>query len=238
MLGFLTNWAINKSDKIMDSRPPDFVIGPKEDPYMLRWWGIPRNRFFNIYLHKILHDDDDRALHDHPWPSLSLMCAGTIKETYTTDNGLTTKTKILRIGDWRYRGPEFAHRLELVRNDIARTIFMTGPRIREWGFLCPQGWRHWKDFVSSDDKGAVGRGCGEIEITDDEGILNEFHCKECGFPEIQLHNYDGFCRNCIEHSSYKREPEEDDWLRPVHIYGLGLVFCLLFWFGVIKWWFA
>ena len=37
-------------------RKPDFVIGGHDDPYMLRWWIIPRNRFFNIYLHKFLHD--------------------------------------------------------------------------------------------------------------------------------------------------------------------------------------
>jgi hypothetical protein len=52
--------------KIAGSRPPDFVIGG-DSPYMLRWWIIPRNKFFNIYLHRFLRSDDDRALHDHPW---------------------------------------------------------------------------------------------------------------------------------------------------------------------------
>lgn len=59
-----------------DQRPPDLIIEP-ENPYMLRWHLIPRNRFFNIYLHKFLRSDDDRALHDHPWSwNLSLILKG------------------------------------------------------------------------------------------------------------------------------------------------------------------
>jgi hypothetical protein len=48
-------------------RRPDFIIGGADNPYLLRWWIIPRNRWCNVYLHKILRDDDPRALHDHPW---------------------------------------------------------------------------------------------------------------------------------------------------------------------------
>lgn len=48
-------------------RAPDFLVGGKENPYMKRWWLIPRNKWFNIYLHQFMRDDDDRALHDHPW---------------------------------------------------------------------------------------------------------------------------------------------------------------------------
>jgi len=57
-------------------RPPDFVIGPSEMPYLRRWWIIPRNRFFNIYLHQFLHSDDDRALHDHMYINLSILLRG------------------------------------------------------------------------------------------------------------------------------------------------------------------
>jgi hypothetical protein len=59
-------------------REPDFVIGADSPggPYMRRWWIIPRNRFLNIYLHQILRDDDDRALHDHPWWNVSIILRG------------------------------------------------------------------------------------------------------------------------------------------------------------------
>lgn len=59
---------------------PHLVVGDPDDPYMLRWWVIPRNPLLNIYIHKFLRDDDDRALHDHPWPSLSVLLRGRLRE--------------------------------------------------------------------------------------------------------------------------------------------------------------
>lgn len=41
------------------------------------------------------------------------------------------------------------------------TLFVTGPRIRNWGFHCPNGWVRWEAFTPPADKGSVGRGCGE-----------------------------------------------------------------------------
>lgn len=61
-------------------RTPDFVIGSDDNPYLLRWWIIPRN----------------------------------------------------------------------------------GPRFREWGFACPKGWVHWREFTEPGSEGRVGRGCGEM----------------------------------------------------------------------------
>jgi hypothetical protein len=61
----------------MFKRPPDYIIGPADGPYMRRWWLIPRNRLFNVYLHHIImRDDDARALHDHPWWNVSLVLKG------------------------------------------------------------------------------------------------------------------------------------------------------------------
>lgn len=63
-------------------------------------------------------------------------------------------------GDVVYRGARFAHRLYLPGEiKEAWTLFITGPRIRTWGFYCPQGWRDWRIFTSSADRGRIGRGC-------------------------------------------------------------------------------
>lgn len=132
---------------------PDQVIGGREDPYLLRWYVIPRNPLFNIYIHKFLRSDDDRALHDHPWPSLSLALYGEMFERTRRSN------RDVIPGDMIYRSASHAHRLEVPQNGTAVTLFVTGPRIREWGFHCPQGWRHWKDFVDPTDSGKAGRGC-------------------------------------------------------------------------------
>lgn len=138
-------------------REPDFKIGPADDPYMLRWWLVPRNDAFNVYYHVFLHDDDDRALHDHPWPSLSIMVSGSLREITQTGQ------RILGAGDVVYRAPDMAHRLELLHpGKPAETLFVTGPRCRDWGFHCPKGWVPWKQFVDGDEPGRVGRGCGEM----------------------------------------------------------------------------
>lgn len=151
-------------EKATVKRPPDFVIGPAHHPYLLRWWIIPRNRFFNIYLHKMLRDDDDRALHDHPWVNISIILRGGYKEiTRGKDGGLVAK--IRRVGGFVFRLPTCAHRLELIRlpggYNYSWSLFITGPVVRTWGFHCPNGWVPWREFVDERDTGKVGRGCGE-----------------------------------------------------------------------------
>lgn len=143
-------------------RPPDFVIGNPADPYLERWWLLPRNRFFNVYLHHIRKSDDDRANHDHPWASLSLMLRGVLREYYCDDAG-DIGCRLLRRFRWVFRSPRFAHRLEVLDEHGAWTLFMTGPKVREWGFWCKDRWVHWKEFVSPSNKGEIGRGCGEME---------------------------------------------------------------------------
>ena len=143
-------------------RRADFIIGGEDNPYLYRWWVIPRNRWFNVYLHKIVRDDDDRALHDHPWWNVSIILKGCYWEVLGP--GLT---KFRKRGSMVFRRPTAAHRL-VVRNGWGSdhpgecwTLFITGPRVREWGFLCPNGWRHWKDFTAAGDSARVGRGCDD-----------------------------------------------------------------------------
>lgn len=130
-------------------RPPDRVIG---EDYLLRWYLIRRTPVCNAYLHCFLGSDDDRALHDHPWMSVSLALAGRMIEVLPH-----THWRWVEPGDVVWRRPTHAHRLELI-DGPAWTLFLTGPVVRSWGFHCPQGWRHWRDF--SDETGdGIGRGC-------------------------------------------------------------------------------
>jgi hypothetical protein len=142
-------------------RAPDFVIGGAERPYLRRWWVIPRNRFLNVYLHEFLRSDDDRALHDHPWSNVSILLRGNYVE-HTIAAGGVEFAQQLRAGQIRVRpSGKFAHRIELT-NGPCWTLFITGPRYREWGFHCPRaGWVHWKRFTAADDIGAVGQGCDQ-----------------------------------------------------------------------------
>lgn len=143
--------------RIADSRAPDFIVGGAEDPYMLRWWVIQRNRLFNIYLHRFLRSDDDRALHDHPWLNASLILDGGYTEHTISAGGVNHK-KVYRAGSIKLRRSVAAHRVELTEGECW-SLFITGPVVRTWGFHCPSGWRPWREFVSGRDKGDVGRGC-------------------------------------------------------------------------------
>lgn len=131
---------------------PHLAVGGFENPYMLRWYILPRNPWFNIYLHKFLRDDDDRALHDHPWSSLSLIVRGKYREI--TPKGVQEYAA----GSIILRSAEYSHRIELITK-TCWTLFITGRRVREWGFHCPQGWRHWKDFTAGKNEELVGKGC-------------------------------------------------------------------------------
>lgn len=164
-------------------RWPDVIIGENEDPYLLRWYILPKNPIFNIYLHKFVRSDDDRALHDHPWTwNASLIISGEYiehmpldKATYGTDGDFRTITKLRRPFRPIFRKGSTPHRVELMKTvklgkpillNVSETpvwtLFITGSREREWGFYCPQGWKHWEKFVSKRDGGnAVGEGCGE-----------------------------------------------------------------------------
>lgn len=128
-------------------REPDFVVGTDDKPYMLRWYLVPRNRFFNVYLNKFIGNDEDRALHDHPWASLSIILNGGYFEIKQASDGTFTRRWYGR-GSVIYRGAKFTHRIELLNGKTpCTTLFLTGPKIREWGFHCDKGWTHWKNFV-------------------------------------------------------------------------------------------
>lgn len=151
---------------IIDKREPNFIIGRQNEPYLLRWWIIPKNKFFNIYLHKFLRSDLDEALHNHPWHSLSIILKGKYRE-YIQYNNKIVSNGVFDLGSIIYRKPETAHRVELVENNVTLsthyvyTLFITGPKIREWGFFCPKGWIPYQDFVDEHDKGNTGKGCPE-----------------------------------------------------------------------------
>ena len=135
-------------------REPDHVIGGHEDPYLERWFAIPRNRWFNVYVHRFCRSDDDRALHDHPWINCSVLLEGSYVEH--TSVGRTER----KAGEVKIRSAKGAHRIELT-NGRCWTLFITGPRMREWGFHCPQGWRHWREFTAGPKGETVGKGCDD-----------------------------------------------------------------------------
>lgn len=116
-------------------RVPDRVYGSPDDPvpYLIRWHLIPKNKIFNIYLHHFVRGDMDHELHDHPWANVSFLLQG--EYTEETQKG----QKIYKAGALKFRGASFAHRVDL-HDGPCWSLFMTGPRIRDWGFYHEDGW--------------------------------------------------------------------------------------------------
>lgn len=141
------------------SRSPDLSIGGEERPYLRRWWVIPRNRIFNVYLHEFRRSDDDGAHHTHPWLfNASVLLRGSYVEHTIERGGLLAKT-VRRAGAMKFRWGAAPHRIEL-HDGPCWTLFITGPVVRQWGFLCGErGFVHWKQFTAADDPGAIGKGC-------------------------------------------------------------------------------
>lgn len=163
----MANWLI----ALADHREPDFVIWADKDSgivYLNRWWLIPRNPIFNLYLHQFLHSDDDRALHDHPWCNLSILLRGRYTERVPLNQHQANGFDYVpghwvdvrrRAGEWAFRFGHHRHRLIIEPSANCWTLFITGPVYRRWGFYCKQGWVPWQQFTSARDKGQVGRGC-------------------------------------------------------------------------------
>lgn len=141
------------------NRPPDQVIGNPSDPQLYRWWIIPRNRFFNIYLHRFLRSDSD-VPHDHPWWNASFLIKGEYTE-HTIDADGTHRCIVREAGQIKFRSARGRHRIELHAGECW-TLFFTGPKVREWGFWCGNRWVHSKEFTRPTSGGnEVGKGCGD-----------------------------------------------------------------------------
>ena len=143
-LSVLTDHA----ERIMQ-RPPDEIIG---DRYMRRWHAV-RTPIFCEYIHLYVGDDPIECLHDHPWPSASICLRGALQET-TSIAGDTCELSRITPGTVSVRSARFSHRLQLVTGP-AVTLFLTGPRIRDWGWHLPTGWRHWKEVSRVDPDGVT-----------------------------------------------------------------------------------
>ena len=159
--------------RVAQSRPPDQIIGGEADPYLMRWYVTPWSnsprgskpaslwqaflrKLPNVYVHRFMRSDDDRALHDHPWWNASVLIEGEYREHNIRAGGVNVMT-LRRAGDFKLRPPTQAHRIEI--DQPCLTVFVTGPKVREWGFHCPHGWRHWLDFTRPGAPGEIGRGC-------------------------------------------------------------------------------
>jgi hypothetical protein len=169
----LPDWALRKLLRShLDTtrfRAKDVRIpGVEEIPaYMLRWWKWPRNWALNCYYHIVKRSDDDTAHHDHPWWSFSIVLDGGYFEERIAPGGVKSR-KWYGPGSMLFRRTgKFAHRLVLATKTYnpvgdaldgkvyelpAKTIFITGPVLRRWGFHHTDAWvdaYEWDDYCKA-----------------------------------------------------------------------------------------
>jgi hypothetical protein len=147
--------------RVATKRLPNFYVGGKMNPYMKRWHLIKRNSVGGVYLHEFKRSDYDGALHDHPYLfNISFLLKGHYIE-HTIKAGGVHKRARYEAGHLKFRGPWSAHRIE-IEEPGTWSLFITGPRVRDWYFHCPNGLKLWSDFVKKVEGGnEAGGGCGE-----------------------------------------------------------------------------
>lgn len=143
----MNDWLRDKLLAIGASRPPDFQIKRNGDLCMDRWYIVPRNPVFNIYLHRWWKSDEGPWLHDHMYWNYSYVLDGCYFEH------IHGHTDWCIADDNRFRLGGTPHRIEL-RPDVGGcrpgkcwSLFITGPRYRQWGFHTDNGWAHWSELT-------------------------------------------------------------------------------------------
>jgi hypothetical protein len=144
-------WFLNLLDRMGRKR---IVMDRQcDEPYLERYYLFlkDRDRFpFNVFLHKFLKGDPD-DVHDHPWPYATLILKGGYYEWLPQFNSKGEKIGELQVwrgpGSFRICGANSYHRIELDPSITAWTLFMPGPKKRDWGFLVNNKWVQHEKYL-------------------------------------------------------------------------------------------
>jgi hypothetical protein len=147
----MTKWFLNLLERM--GRKRIVMDRQSDEPYLERYYLFlkDRDRFpFNIFLHKFLKGDPD-DVHDHPWPYATLILKGGYYEWLPQFD--SKGNKIAEICVWRGPGSfricraNSYHRIELDPSVTAWTLFMPGPKKRDWGFLVNNTWIQHEQYL-------------------------------------------------------------------------------------------
>ena len=125
----------------------------ENEPYLERYYLFLRDREqfpFNVFLHKFLKSDPD-DVHDHPWPYATVILKGGYWEWIPHFDTVGRKTGEYQVwrgpGHFRISKANSFHRIELDPDITAWTLFMPGPKQRDWGFLVQNTWIQWEQYL-------------------------------------------------------------------------------------------
>lgn len=108
-----------------------------------RGWQFP----ISMRLHRIVREDLDRHLHDHPWNARTIILRGWYYENRLQPDGLTRgvfrtegQTATLKFGEY--------HRITQVSQGGVWTLFITGPYRGTWGFMVDGVKVPWRKYLN------------------------------------------------------------------------------------------
>lgn len=118
--------------------------GDAEKVYLARYtflWIGP----FHFHIHIFHRSDMDRVMHDHPWNFCTIILRNGYIE-HTPHYPGCDYTEVLLPLTARWRPAKWRHRVELIDNQPAVTIMITGRKQHSWGFWEGEFFTHWKDY--------------------------------------------------------------------------------------------
>lgn len=167
----VADWLIRRAQ-----RTPYFHITSADgaDVYMYRWWlfnpyphgndGAGRrwgDWLPSIRIHRIMREDRDRHLHDHPWNARTFILRGKYIEVRMLgqwDDGTQLTAEIQRAaGDTATLDFGEYHRINEVSEGGVWTLFVTGKKRGTWGFKVNGAKVPWRTYLGIDrptDQGA------------------------------------------------------------------------------------
>ena len=114
-----------------------------DEPYLTRYYLFLKDRKwfpFNIFLHNF-HKGDPDDLHDHPWPYFTFILKGGYYEHTPTGKHWRSA------GTGRFASSRSLHRIELEPGVDTWTLFIPGPKLREWGFIRKGEWVQHETYL-------------------------------------------------------------------------------------------
>ncbi len=146
LLSKLVYWVLTT---FFTKRLPHEIIRIDGAPYLTRFYlsGKANQRVVGekpqFFLHHFHKSDQGRELHNHPYTGTSLILAGgyieeRMSELATIGGKAFTEVSATTYlpGDINTLGLADYHRTDLLNKELGCwTLFVTGPRLKEWGFL-------------------------------------------------------------------------------------------------------
>ena len=125
------------------------------------WRLIPKNKWFNVSVHKFTKSDDAKILHNHQYRTMSIILKGILHEYWLKYEPWKMKQRCPFIyernpGDVIFRSKDIFHSLVL-KTPVVWTLFITGRDRGQWHFLVDNRLIESNDYIQRQEKMASAK---------------------------------------------------------------------------------